>query len=436
MTLNKRPYKGTRDFFPKDKRQLEFLFNKMKETALSFGYEPYDGPLLEEVDLYRAKSGEELINAQIYSFLDRGGREVAIRPEMTPTVARMVAQVYREAIRPIRWFTIVNLMRYERPQKGRLREHWQFNCDIFGPPEVMGEMEILQIIISLLNSFGADQRHFEILLNDRRIVDFVFKKFMKLDDTTTLKLYKILDRYKKEDKETIAKLVSELDLGSLEKTFWDYVSIKSFGDLLAFLKGKDCEEIIFRLNSFVDQMEDLGLLSYLKYDPTIVRGLDYYTGLVFEVFDKHPENRRALCGGGAFADLLKIFDEESLPGVGFGLGDVTLADFLTVHGLMPSFETPKNDLLLTFQDEKAKNMALNLATALRNKGLNILTCLEPTKVKKVFPLAEKKGCSFVALLGEEELNKGCVQIKNLSTKDQKEIKIDNIEEISSLIKGH
>jgi histidyl-tRNA synthetase len=436
MALNKRPYKGTRDFFPKEKRQLEFLFNKMKETALSFGYEPYDGPLLEEVDLYRAKSGEELINAQIYSFIDRGGREVAIRPEMTPTVARMVAQVHRETIRPIRWFTIVNLMRYERPQKGRLREHWQFNCDIFGPPEVLGEMEILQIIISLLNSFGADQRHFEILLNDRRIVDFVFKKFMKLDDPTTHKLYKILDRYKKEEKETITKLVSELNLGSQEKTFWDYISIKSFGDLLAFLKGKDCEEIIYRLNSFVDQMEDISLLSYLKYDPTIVRGLDYYTGLVFEVFDKHPENRRALCGGGAFADLLKIFDEEPLPGVGFGLGDVTLADFLTVHGLMPSFEAPKNDLLLTFQDDKAKNVALNLGIKLRARGFNVLTCLDSIKVKKVFPLAEKKGCSFVALIGEEEINKGCVQIKNLGSKEQKEIKIENIEEISSLLKGH
>lgn len=435
MALNKRPYKGTRDFFPKDKRQLEFLFQKMRETALSFGYEPYDGPLLEEVDLYRAKSGEELINAQIYSFVDRGGREVAIRPEMTPTVARMVAQVHREAIRPIRWFTIVNLMRYERPQKGRLREHWQFNCDIFGPVEILGEMEILQIIISLLNSFGADQRHFEILLNDRRIVDFVFKKFMKLDDPTTHKLYKILDRYKKEDKETISKLVTELNLGGLEKTLWDYVSIKSFGDLLAFLKGKDCEEIIYRLNSFVDQMEDIGLLSYLKYDPTIVRGLDYYTGLVFEVFDKHPENRRALCGGGAFADLLKIFDEEPLPGVGFGLGDVTLADFLTVHNLMPSFEIPKNDLLLTFQEDKAQKVALNLASKLRLKGFNIVTCLEPIKVKKVFPLAEKKGCSFVALIGEEEINKGCVQIKNLTTKEQTEIKTENIEEISSLLKA-
>ncbi len=435
MTLNKRPYKGTRDFFPKDKRQLDFLFDKMKETALSFGYEPYDGPILEEVDLYRAKSGEELINAQIYSFIDRGGREVAIRPEMTPTVARMVAQVHRETIRPIRWFTIVNLMRYERPQRGRLREHWQFNCDIFGPAEVLGEMEILQIIISLLNNFGADQSHFEILINDRRIVDFVFKKFMKLDDATASKLYKVLDRFKKEEKEIIEKLIQELSLGAQEKIFWDYVALKSFGDLINFLKGKGCEDLINILNTFVNQMEDIGLLAYLKYDPTIVRGLDYYTGMVFEVFDKHPENKRALCGGGAFADLLKIFDEESLLGVGFGLGDVTLADFLISHNLMPSFELPENDLLLTFQDEKAKNMAFNLAPKLRKKGLKVLTNLDSIKVKKVFPLAEKKGCSFVALFGEEEMNKGCVQIKNLKTKEQHEIKIQNIDEIYSLIKG-
>jgi histidyl-tRNA synthetase len=160
MALSKRPYKGTRDFFPELKRGQDFLFEKMSETAHLFGYEPYDGPLLEEVDLYRAKSGEELINDQIYSFIDRGERHVAIRPEMTPTVARMVAQIHREVARPLRWFTIANLMRYERPQKGRLREHWQFNCDIFGAPEGHGEIEILQVAISLLNNFGAREEHF------------------------------------------------------------------------------------------------------------------------------------------------------------------------------------------------------------------------------------------------------------------------------------
>src|SRR5690606_14029859 len=163
MTLSKNPYRGTRDFFPVQKRKRDYLFQKMEETAELFGYEPYDGPLLEEVDLYRAKSGQELINEQIYSFIDRGEREVAIRPEMTPTLARMVAQVHKQVAKPIRWYAIPNLMRYERPQKGRLREHWQFNCDIFGAPDKKGELEILQVAIALMTNLGANENHFEIL---------------------------------------------------------------------------------------------------------------------------------------------------------------------------------------------------------------------------------------------------------------------------------
>ena len=274
MALSKRPYKGTRDFFPELKRGQDFLFEKMRETAHLFGYEPYDGPLLEEVDLYRAKSGEELINDQIYSFVDRGERHVAIRPEMTPTVARMVAQIHREVARPLRWFTIANLMRYERPQKGRLREHWQFNCDIFGAPEGMGEIEILQVAISLLNNFGANEKHFEIRLNDRRIVDFVLKNLLMLDDETSLKLYKILDRSKKVSKEALDKMIFEVGMNSEQNTlFGEYLATNSFGDLMSFLAGKGYEEND-TLKNFVNQMDEMGYLPYLKYDPSIVRGLE------------------------------------------------------------------------------------------------------------------------------------------------------------------
>jgi histidyl-tRNA synthetase len=166
MALSKSPYRGTRDLFPQNKRKQQYIFDVMRKTAQAFCFEPYDGPLLEEVDLYRAKSGTELINEQIYAFIDRGEREVAIRPEMTPTLARMVAQIHREVAKPLRWYSIPNLMRYEKPQKGRLREHWQFNCDIFGAPENLGETEILQVAVSLFKNFGANQKHFEILLND------------------------------------------------------------------------------------------------------------------------------------------------------------------------------------------------------------------------------------------------------------------------------
>ena len=209
MTLSKRPYKGCRDFFPLQKRCRDYLFSVMEKTALSFGYEPYDGPMLEEVDLYRAKSGEELINEQIYSFMDRGDREVAIRPEMTPTLARMVSQIHREAVKPIRFFAIPNLFRYEKPQKGRLREHWQFNCDIFGAQEEQASLEILQVALSLFKNFGAKAGQFEILINDRKCVDAIFKGPLNLDDQTQYKLYKIIDKSKKVDKAALKKMVSE-----------------------------------------------------------------------------------------------------------------------------------------------------------------------------------------------------------------------------------
>src|SRR5665647_1284282 len=173
MALNKSPYRGTRDFFPAQMRLRNFIFQKMAEVSEKFSYEPYDGPILEEVDLYLAKSGEELINEQIYSFIDRGDRKVAIRPEMTPTVARMAAQVHREIPKPFRWYAIPNLMRYEKPQKGRLREFWQYNADIFGAG-TYGEIEILQLAVDIMKSFGATHEHFEVLINDRKLVNLVF----------------------------------------------------------------------------------------------------------------------------------------------------------------------------------------------------------------------------------------------------------------------
>lgn len=339
MALNKQPYRGTRDFFPKDKRVRDYLFSVMTKTAESFGYESYDGPLLEEVELYKAKSGEELINEQIYSFTDRGERFVAIRPEMTPTLARMVAQIHRESTKPLRWFSIPNLMRYEKPQRGRVREHWQLNCDVFGIPGRLGEVEILQIAVELLQAYGATSTHFEILLNDRAIVDSVFKTMMKASDSETYRLYKILDKSKKVTSEALKKMVGELSLSSdSENIFYSYLQLANFNDVLAFLTKNNQAEIAALFKDFIDLTNKAGLAEFLKYDPTIVRGLDYYTGIVFEIYDKHPDNRRALCGGGAYANLLQIFNEDPIPGIGFGLGDVTLRDFLEVHNLLPNFE--------------------------------------------------------------------------------------------------
>ena len=436
MALNKLPYRGTRDFFPKDKRVRDYLFAIMTKTAESFGYESYDGPLLEEVELYKAKSGEELINEQIYSFTDRGERFVAIRPEMTPTLARMVAQVHRESSKPLRWFSIPNVMRYEKPQRGRVREHWQLNCDVFGSPGRLGEVEILQIAVELFQAYGANSTHFEILLNDRAIVDAVFKTVMKASDEQTLRLYKIVDKAKKVTHEAVQKMVGEIGLSpESENIFYTYLQLDTFEAVKAFLENNNQSEIALQFESFVNFTKKANLTEFLKYDPTIVRGLDYYTGIVFEIFDKHPDNRRALCGGGAYANLLQIFNEDALPGVGMGLGDVTLRDFLEVHNLLPNFDLPINDVFLTFQEEDGLEATLKLAQILRQSDLKVVTSFEALKFKKVFPLAEKKGAKFVTMMGSDELLKNQIQLKNLSTKEQHTLDLNDTEAILKLIKA-
>lgn len=436
MALNKLPYRGTRDFFPKDKRVRDYLFSVMTKTAESFGYESYDGPLLEEVELYKAKSGEELINEQIYSFVDRGERLVAIRPEMTPTLARMVAQVHREVSKPVRWFSIPNLMRYEKPQRGRVREHWQLNCDVFGAPGRTGEVEILQVAVELFENYGANQTQFEILINDRAIVDAVFKTLMHTTEEQTYRLYKIVDKAKKVNQEALEKMVNEVGLSSsAQNIFYSYLQLKTFGDVDNFLTENNQAPIAAAFKEFVGQTEHAGLSAYLTYDPTIVRGLDYYTGIVFEIFDKHPDNRRALCGGGAYANLLQIFNEEPLAGVGFGLGDVTLRDFLEVHNLLPNLELPVNDVLITFQEDSAMPASLTMARFLRKHGFKVVCSLEALKFKKVFPTAEKRGVKFVSLMGSDELTKNEIQIKNLQTKEQKSFSLKDIEAVIQFLKA-
>ena len=429
MALSKKPYKGTRDFYPEIMRKREYLFDVMKKTAGNFAYEPYDGPLVEEVNLYRAKSGEELINEQIYSFYDRGEREIAIRPEMTPTLARMVAQIHKESSKPLRWYSLPNLMRYERPQKGRLREHWQFNVDIFGAPEIYAEMEILQFLVSLMKNFGATHKNFEILVNDRRFVDEIFKNH---SSETSHKLYKILDKSKKISPEALEETLEKVNLSEPEKKqFKKYLELKNFDDALELTQDKDIKK---RFEKFIKLIKELSLEKYIVFDPAIVRGLDYYTGIVFEVFDKNPENRRAICGGGAYADLLKIFNESKLPGVGFGMGDVTLGDFLETHGLMPN-NHEENDLYMSFQIEGAEASLFKMAQDLRDQGLSVVTGLEKQKINKVFKNAEIKGAKVVAFLGEQESQTKTLQLKNMQTKETQNFKQSQIKKIKEWIRG-
>ena len=435
MALSKQPYRGTRDFFPQQQREQNFIFKKWKQVAEKFGYEPYNGPMLEEVDLYRAKSGEELINDQIYSFHDRGERFVAIRPEMTPTLARMVAQVYQEVPKPIRWYSIPNVYRYEKPQRGRLREHWQLNVDIFDSPGNLGELELLQIIIHLFESFGAKHGDFQLHLNDRKIVDGIFNQVLKLSSDQIHRLYKIVDRSKKERPEKIKELTAQVGLDENQiKIFERYLSLTTSSETISFLQDLGLAELAQRWAGFTSRLEDMQLSTYCVYDPSIVRGLDYYTGIVFEAYDLHPENNRALCGGGAYENLLKIFDGPTVLGVGFGLGDVTMADFLRVHKLMPEFTKSETTLSLIYLDQSCEAESLTLAMKLRLMNINVVTQLGPQKLKKGFDLAEKKGSSFLAFMGESEKQAGQIVVKNLVKRDQKSFAISDVNALADWIR--
>jgi histidyl-tRNA synthetase len=402
-SLSKLPYKGCRDLFPKEKRIQEYLFNTFSEIAKLYGFESYDGPLLEPIELYLAKSGQELINEQIYSFVDRGDRKVAIRPEMTPTLARMIAQVHRELPRPIRWFSIPNLMRYERPQKGRLREHWQFNCDIFGLESPYGEFEIFQLIIDVFKRFGANRSHFAIQFNSRELLEQVAHNYLKLSSEQTYAFYKLIDRSKKiSAQEFSTELATYID-GDVSKAKFleNYFALNCVDKLKEFLQqhSLNCP----RLESLVGLMnknESSELKQFLIYDPTIVRGLDYYTGIVFEVFNLHPDHNRALCGGGAYDNLLGIFNEQPLGGIGFGLGDVTLKDFLECHNLLPDFTKSKTQVLIASMDESTKDLVSLVSQKLRAQNISCDVLYGVQKTKKIFSYSEHKGHQFIILLGD------------------------------------
>jgi histidyl-tRNA synthetase len=416
----------------------------MAEVSELYAYEPYDGPLLEEVDLYRAKSGEELINDQIYSFTDRGDREVAIRPELTPTLARMAAQVHREIPKPFRWYSIPNLMRYEKPQKGRLREFWQYNADIFGAGQY-GEVEIIQLAVTLLKSFGATSGHFEILVNDRRFVDLVFEGLIGLEAGPTKKLYKLVDAKNKMNPEKFALEVRALTQDeSKAKIFEEFVNLTSINQVKTFvtkyytdnslselfmakLAGAEAigdhviEKHVHPLISLFEKFEVQGLQEYVKFDPSIVRGLDYYTGVVFEIFDKHPENRRAIAGGGSYANLLQIFNEPALEGVGMGLGEVPLTDFLTTHNLAPDFSLAQVDYLVAYLAPGAEKTAMEITNQLRELNQKAELYFGEAKPKKIFTYSDKKKFTYVVLVSETE-----IKLKDVASRTETTTTIEQI----------
>ncbi len=419
--LSTNPYRGTRDFYPEDMRKRNAIFQAMRGTAESFGYEEYDGPMLEMFELYAAKSGEELVKEQLYHFMDRGGRHVAIRPEMTPTVARMVAARINELPMPIRWYSLPNLWRYEKPQRGRLREHWQFNVDILGADSVLADQEIIEIAIQIMRNIGAQPGQFQIHIANRRMLSYFLEHLMKLPQHLWVPTCKVIDKKSKIPPDVFEGMLQEVGLSQTDiQSLNDYMMLdwESLHKHPVFESDGARElELIFT------GLEKAGYLDFCCMDLSIVRGLDYYTGTVFEMYDLAPQNRRAMFGGGRYDDLVGLFSKAKLPGVGFGMGDVTIMDFIQTHGLLPQLSPPVHIYVALF-DEEYIDQALILSRRLREMGFRTITQLEPVKLSKQYKQANQRNIPVVVLQGPDEIRDNRMQMKYLPSGEQLLVSLD------------
>ncbi|MDO8482217.1 MAG: histidine--tRNA ligase [bacterium] len=433
--LSTESYKGVRDFYPEDQFVQNYIFGVMGKVARQFGYQEYGASVLEPAELYRAKSGEEIVNEQTYTFTDRGEREVTLRPEMTPTVARMVAAKRRELSFPIRWYSIPNLFRYEKPQRGRLREHWQLNVDIFGVESIQAEVEIISVASEIMRSFGITDSQFEIRINSRKIVNYILRTLMGLSETESDAISKIIDRKEKMDAATFEKTLTEavnefasstdkpacrdvLGAGRKDNFLLTLLNSKNFAEFIGRLpEDTGLENGIGEVKTLMEALEKLGITNVV-FDQTLMRGFDYYTGIVFEVFDLNPANRRSLFGGGRYDDLLEIFEQEKVPTVGFGMGDVTMRDVLETYNLLPAFKTTTNLVICTVGVENV-DYAQELAQKLRAKDISVIVDYSGKKVGDQIKRADKQGVPFVVCVGEEEVKSGKLKIKNLKTGEEK-----------------
>lgn len=400
--LSTEPYKGVRDFYPEDQRVLHHLFETSRQLLTSYGYEEYNASPLESAELYEGKTSEEIVRDQTYTFVDRGERRVTLRPEMTPTVARMVAGKKRDLAFPLRWFSWPNVFRYERPQRGRLREHYQLNIDLFGIKDYNADIEIIAIAHALLTSFGATQSDFELRINSRTLVNAACAE-ANLTGEQTKQYLRLVDRIDKMDPTEFEAEKQSILGGATDPDH--LIKQPTPGSSTARAKD-DLEAVLIALTR-------RGITN-ARYDQSVVRGFDYYTGIVFEVFDTHPDNRRSLFGGGRYDNLVSLFSDEPIPAVGCAVGDVTLRDFLETHGLLTPPKTEIDVYLCSLSSEYIPHADM-LAQALRTQGVRAATHLGDRKVGDQIKIADKKGIPHIVVIGEDEAKSGEYVLKNLAT---------------------
>lgn len=401
--------KGTRDFYPDKMRFRNWLFGKLRYVSELYGYEEFDGPFLEYLDLYAAKSGEELVNEQTYVFESRGGEKLAIRPEMTPTLARMVAAKQNELRKPIRWFTIPNIWRYERPQRGRRREFYQWNVDILGVESMDADAEVVAVTVDVLKAIGLQRGEFVVRINNRYYLEELLKS-LDIDMSLQPAIYREIDRIEKLKPETFKANLEQAGLNAaiiekLETALRD----RNFGDFKP-------------LRELWERLEQYGLSEYVEFDPSIVRGLLYYTGTVFEVWDPTKKFGRAIMGGGRYDNLITALGGQPLPGVGIACSDVTLEEMLEQLGRLPKLGRNIDAFVATYSPDQ-RPAAIKIATELRGAGVTTELSMSETSLDKQLKAAGNSGARFAVIVAPVELERGEVNVKNLQTREQRTISL-------------
>ncbi|PZM82984.1 histidine--tRNA ligase [Candidatus Gracilibacteria bacterium] len=421
--ISNQPPKGTADWFPEEFKIRKYIFDTWRKVCQSYGFEEYLGPLVEDIAIWQAKSGEDVGGSELTRLTNKAGEisQLALRPEMTPTVTRMVTKIWKEIEKPVKWFSIANFYRNERPQKGRNREFWQLNCDIFGQNGIESDLEILNLGLDLMLAFNPPKNSFSLNLNHRGLLDSFFSEIA--ENTDKVSLFRLLDKYKKLPKETFIESLKNLKM-----------SEKNISDTILFM---ECENIFeleknfaflsenqdFRyLKNIFEKLEKLGYGEFIKFSSSLIRGFDYYDGVIFEVFDNNPENPRALFGGGRYNGLASIFGvKEDIPAVGMAPGDETMKIFLTHWGCLEKLEKQKDVIYLPLLDENLFLEVQALSKKLRSEGKNILVGLQTKKLAKAMKFAEKNFIENMIIFGENEKNSGKYILKNLKTGEEETV---------------
>jgi histidyl-tRNA synthetase len=397
-TMN--PLPGFRDFYPEMLALRRYIFGRWRETARRYGFREYDGPPLEPLELYTQKSGDEIVG-QLFNFVDKGDRAVSLRPEMTPTLARMVGAHHRDYRKPIKWFAIPQVFRYEKQQRGRLREHFQFNADIIGEADVAADAELIALAIDTLRSFGLTQKDFVVRVSDRRAWQRLFEEVGILPEAQ----YTAFQAIDKMEREPIEKTREKLGAAA--------------DRVLSFASEKEPRDDLHRV---FDLLGDLA--GFCEVDFKIVRGLAYYTGIVWEIHDRKGV-LRAIAGGGRYDNLLKQVSGVDLPALGFGMGDVTMGELLKECGKLPVLDSELTAYVV-IADESLRPVALKLVHDLRDAGIPVDYPLTPSKMGKQFQTASGLGARYAIVVGSDEWAAGEVTLKNLAQQTQQRVKLADL----------